>query len=62
MPKKTPKWNSTVNKAARERASLDHWIGPSQHIGDGVSSDPAIKWDAGQPGVRRSPSDGDSNA
>lgn len=60
MAKKTSKGNgSAFLKTGRNSASLDHWLGPSQHLGDGVSSDPAIKWGEPKPGVVRSPSDGD---
>ena len=37
--------NSTISKYPRAKASLDsYWMGPSQHIADGVSSDPATRW------------------
>lgn len=45
MAKKTPKVpNSTVSKYPRHQARLDNWVGPMQHVADGVSSDPAIRW------------------
>lgn len=40
-------------KYPRANANLDHWIGPSQHLGDGVSTDPAMKWDEPKAGVVR---------
>ena len=45
--------NSSVMPAPRSRASLDHWVGKEQFLGDGVSSDPAILWDQPKVGVTR---------
>ena len=32
--------NSTASKAPRPSPDLTHWVGPHQHIKDGVASDP----------------------
>jgi len=32
--------NSTVNPGKKRGIMLDHWFGPAQHVGDGISSDP----------------------
>lgn len=54
MAKKTSKGGgSAFLKTGRHSASLDHWIGPSQFEGDGVSTDPAINWDEPKAGVVR---------
>lgn len=31
--------NSAVNKGSHQ-ARLDHWVGPHQHVGTGISTDP----------------------
>lgn len=46
--------NSTVSKYPRAKASLSgYWIGPSQHLGDGNSTDPATRWNEPKPGTKR---------
>ncbi len=32
--------NSAVNPGKKRGIMLDHWFGPAQHVGDGISSDP----------------------
>lgn len=43
MAKKTSKGNSAIYRTGRTSASLDHWVGPTQHLGDGVSTDPKMR-------------------
>jgi hypothetical protein len=48
---KAPK---TISKYPRKNATLDaYWLGPSQHLGDGPSTDPAIRWNVPKPGTKR---------
>lgn len=37
MPKVS---NGAINKG-KSVAKLDHWVGPHQHVGTGISTDPA---------------------
>jgi hypothetical protein len=47
--KKATKANSTIMRAPRAHAKLDHWVGKDQFVADGTSTDPSILW--GQPRV-----------
>lgn len=51
MATKTTKTNSAIVPA--KSPTLDHWVGPHQHLGTGVSTDPLMQ--APSKGTKKTP-------